>query len=83
MVPLRVHIGKMENSVLSEIFKDKVNIDGNLIKIQSESVSENQQQINDALTKQWSELASSVDKESLYQLQGERATAGGLLGDIR
>lgn len=57
--------------MLSEIFKDKVSIDGNFIKIQNESVYENQQHTNDAFTEKWTEFDSSADKEALYQMQRE------------
>lgn len=57
--------------MLSELFKDKITVEGNFITLQSSSRHENQQQTNDAFTEKWTEFESSPDKETLYKMQRE------------
>jgi SAM-dependent methyltransferase len=57
--------------VLSNIFKEEINIEGNFITLHGESIHKNQQHTNDAFTEKWSQFELSPDKEALFQMQRE------------
>ena len=56
---------------MQEIFKDKIEIRGNLIYLQNKSDFKNQQQTNDVFSEKWTKYEKTEEKEKLYKMQKE------------
>jgi ubiquinone/menaquinone biosynthesis C-methylase UbiE len=56
---------------MQEIFKDKIEIRGNLIYLQDKSDFENQQHTNDIFSEKWTKYERTEEKEKLYKMQKE------------
>ena len=54
---------------LNQIFKNKVEIKGNFINLNSNSCFENQQHTNEVFTEKWNEFEANDDKQKLYEFQ--------------
>ena len=62
---------EQKQRVISEIFKEKIDIDSNFIHIKSSSEAKNQQHTNEAFSEKWSEYENTNEKDKFYDMQKE------------
>ena len=57
--------------MIYNIFKEKIEIEGNFIHLKSKSEYLNQQQTNDSFSEKWTEYEKTNEKDKLYKMQKE------------